>query len=524
MTNRELEQRIRTAVEHAVPDRLDSILTDADRCLKQTGGQEKGDIIYMSESKTKKSRMKSTLVSIAAVAAAFVLCICGYGMIGKTKSAVPQVDSVIMLDVNPSLTLSVDADEKVLSAEALNDDAKEILGSMELEGTSLEVAVNAIIGSMLQKGYLGDMQNAVLVSVENSDAARGEELQKKVSRTIEAAMENDSVEAAVLTQNVSAGDAELAGLAEKYDISMGKAALIQEVTAQSPELTFEELVPMTINEIALIASSRHVEAKTVTQTGTASNKAYISREEALNRACVHAGVAAADVTRMEIEFDSEGGIMVYEVEFLVDDMEYEYDIDARTGEVIKFKTEDRSSVVSKTQPEPSAAASYIGEAAAKAAALSHAGVAESDTKYIHGYLDYDNGRPVHYDVEFVAGNVEYDYEIDLYTGEILESKTENCDSYDGHHDSRHESHSHHGNSSQIISDGSAYIGEQAALAAVLDHAGISESEVKKQKIKLDEDNGRMIYEVDLETGRKEYEYEIDALTGKILSAEIDVND
>ena len=89
-----------------------------------------------------------------------------------------------MLDVNPSLSLSVDAEEKVLSAEALNEDAEKVLGSMELKDTSLEVAVNAIIGSMLQKGYLGDLQNAILVSVENDDATRGEALQKKVAEAI----------------------------------------------------------------------------------------------------------------------------------------------------------------------------------------------------------------------------------------------------------------------------------------------------------------------------------------------------
>ena len=202
------------------------------------------------------------------------------------------------------------------------------------------MAVNAIIGSMLQKGYLGDTQNSVLVSVENDDAARGEQLQQKVSAAVAGAMQSQSLEASVLTQTVSTGDAGLAELAEKYGISMGKTALIQEVIEQDSTMTFEELAPMTINEIALIASSRNGESSSVTQTGTASDKAYIGKEEALNLACAQAQIAAADALHIEVEFDSEDGRMVYEVEFRTDHEKFEYEIDAVSGEIRKAERDD----------------------------------------------------------------------------------------------------------------------------------------------------------------------------------------
>ena len=37
-------------------------------------------------------------------------------------------------------------------------------------------------------------------------------------------------------------------------------------------------------------------------------------------------------------------------------------------------------------------------------------------------LDYD--APIHYDVDFKAGGLEYDYDIDAVTGEVLKSKSE----------------------------------------------------------------------------------------------------
>ena len=60
MTDHELEQRIRAAVEHATPDRLDEILsscgqqnivTNTPVCRASTDGQTEGAIIYMSERK-----------------------------------------------------------------------------------------------------------------------------------------------------------------------------------------------------------------------------------------------------------------------------------------------------------------------------------------------------------------------------------------------------------------------------------------------------------------------------------------
>lgn len=541
MTNHELEQKIRTAAEHAAPDQLDSILSSCDEMQKAEVSfstereQKEGDIIYMSEKKKNTAGRKGFMAAVAAVV--LILFAGAFGVL--RSNMVRPVDSVVILDVNPSISLSVDAKEKVLEAEALNEDAKDVLGSMELKNTTLEVAVNAIIGSMLQKGYLGEQQNSILVSVENADAARGEQLQKKVSQAVENAVHTDALDAAVLSQVVNADDVQLAGIAEQYGISLGKAALIQEVIGQVPALTFESLAPMTINEIALIASSKNVSSEAVQQSGVASDKSYIGKEEVLEKACAHAGITAAEAERVEIEFDSEKGVMVYEVEFEDSLNEYEYDIDAVTGEITKFESKPKkgntSSLNERNNEKAEAggssensaggadrtqqpAGSYIGEDTAAAAALNHAGVKESDTVYVHSYLEYDDGRPEHYEVDFLVGNTEYEYEIDLYTGTVLK-----C-GMDTHYE--HYGKGHHGadasGAAQAADNG--YIGEEAALEAALQHAGVAENTLSKKEIKLDREDGRMIYEVEFEAGRNEYEYEIDALSGDILKSEIDLDD
>ena len=361
MDERELEQRLRTAVEHAAPDPLDRILAAC--------GPQAGTVLPFEAAK--KKRRWAPL----AVAAALVVMCCGAFGISSWRGA-NTVDSVVMLDVNPSLSMEVSAQERVLSVTPFNQDAETILGDMDLTGTDLDVAVNALIGSMLQNGYLSDIQNAILVSVENQDAAKSAQLQQHLTDTINSVFQGGSLEGAVLSQTVTES-ADLNALAQQYGISVGKASLIQEVIAQDSTLTFASLAPLSVNEIALIAESRHLATQSVTQTGTASTKAYITAEEAKNAALAHAGIAESSVAQLEIEFDSEDGLMVYEVEFYAGGTEYDYDINARTGEVVNFSREGGiSGGTTGGSVTSGSSGSYIGEAAATAAHQRAGGVSE----------------------------------------------------------------------------------------------------------------------------------------------------
>ena len=65
----------------------------------------------------------------------------------------------------------------------------------------------------------------------------------------------------------------------------------------------------------------------------------------------------------------------------------------------------------------------VPEAAARSAALSHAGVSESSASRIEIELDRDDGRTL-YEVEFHVGRTEYSYEIDAYSGAVLKAEQE----------------------------------------------------------------------------------------------------
>lgn len=458
---------------------------------------------------------KNLWIKWGALAAVLVLCIgIGVGVFNFTnRNSRGAGNSVIMLDVNPSISLTVNKKEKIVNAEGLNEDGKAVLNGMDLDGVDMNVAVNAVVGSMMQKGYLSDLQNAILVSVENSDTAKSAELQKRISDMIGNTLQNVKLDGAVLSQSLNDTSA-LEQMAKDYNISLGKAALISEVISKDSTLTAEKLAPLSITEITLISESKHLSSDAVSQNGSASDKAYISKEAALEIAYKHAGIKASDATGVKVEFDIDDNIFEYEIDFLVGTVEYEYGIDAHTGKILEYEKKDKSVSKPENKPEnPSTQPSskYIGVEAAKKAALSNAKVSADQVKYINAQIEYDDGRAEHYEVEFVVGSVKYEYEIDLYSGKVLDVSVKNYGNYNTE-------------KPQIegtTASGTKNIGEKAAKSAALSHAGLTESQVKLLKTEYDISDGVAVYEVEFIYNNYEYEYKINAATGAVLEYETD---
>ena len=66
------------------------------------------------------------------------------------------------------------------------------------------------------------------------------------------------------------------------------------------------------------------------------------------------------------------------------------------------------------------------------------------------------------------------------------------------------------------------IGATKAKEIALNHAGVASSNAVFLNAKLDYDDGRRVYDVEFYSGNKEYDYEIDAASGTIISFDYDV--
>ena len=477
MKNRDVKRWLNSAARKTAPDVLSSVLS---RCE-----QEKGRNFVMTNAATSESpRRKPGIRGLAIGIAACCLLLAGGigGFFGYQNHF--AVDSVVGIDVNPSIRLEISRQDKVLSAEPLNGDASKILYGMDLEGTDLNVAANAIIGSMLRNGYLSDIANSILITVENGDEAKAAALQQQLVAEIDAILGSNNLEGSILSQTLSASD-DLKAKAESYGISTGKASLIEGILAEHTQYTFDDLASLSIRELNILASAGDV--WTVESTGTISTEGYISETDAKNTALADAGVDASSVTVQKLSLDWDDGRVVYDVEFYDLQTTYEYEIDAVSGEIVKRETEQ----------SPLASGEVIGLAAAQSAAASDAGV--SNPTFTKGKLDRDDGRSI-YEIEFTDGSTRWEYDIDAATGAVLSKKTKTVSASSG-------------------SGASGVIGEDAARTAALSDAGLKESDVTFGKVELDYDDGRWIYEIEFFTASGKYEYDIDAATGSILSKE-----
>ena len=400
--DKNIENMLRSAVSHAAPDARDAILSACDN--------EKGKVIYMEKKRS------SPLRGFAAVAAVLVLIIAGVFAVKNLGAPSDTLAAVVSLDVNPSIELNVDKDEKIISAKGLNDDGRRVLGDMELEGSSLEVAVNAVIGSMLKNGYLDDMANSILVSVSGVNGYDADKLRSTLADDVNRQLENCSV----LSQNVSNADSDTVKLADKYGITVGKAALIRQIVAADSRHSFEELAPLSINELNLIADGKTLSG-IASDGAAASSKAYIGRDAAVDAALGHAGVTRSEVRKLDVDLDYEHGSMVYEVEFKVGTAEYEYDIGAADGDIIWYEIERDGTVEQGGSAIDGKAAISMDDA--KTAALNHAGLTASQVAHFKAELDREGGKLV-YEVEFKSGGHEYEYVIDASTGAVIKSEKE----------------------------------------------------------------------------------------------------
>ena len=404
MTNEKMEQRLAAALEKTVPDDVSGVLS---RCEAR-----KGTVINMETKKTTKRRWTSL------IAACLAVMLLGGGLFYQRANAVA---SVVSLDVNPSIELKVNRSEKVLVCTPLNEDAKAILADMgngaDLKGAKLDVAVNAIVGSLVRNGYLNSISSAIMISVEDKDTARAEKLQRELTSAVDGVLQTSEAKAAVLTQTLTQ-DAAREQQARENNISTGKAALVNCVLAINPSLKFDALAKLSVEEL-----------KDLAEAGAPAMP--IGMDAARTAAEEYAGTTALDSVTAEVDSELDESPAHYEVELHAAWGEFEYLVDAYTGKVLSGQkdlltaasTPNEITKPSDQKPDPSGTAQDIGYAKAKSIALNHAGVSENEAYDMEIELDDEDGTLV-YEVEFKSGGMEYSYEINAASGAILKHEAE----------------------------------------------------------------------------------------------------
>lgn len=280
----------------------------------------------------------------------------------------------------------------------------------------------------------------------------------------------------------------------------------------------------------------------------------VTQEEATTIALEHAGVAKEDAVSLSVQQEYEDGRDIFEVKFSTQDTEYSYDVAQKDGEIINYnygktgaalsgddgssQTGDGQAVqeeidqtqsgIQQAQQEESAAQSQalavedaVDEDTAVSIAMEHAGVTECSIHRVE--LDTEDGRQV-YEVEFFAGNREYDYTIDRETGEILsyDQDIEGWGLGNGQQNGSGNGNGRKNGQDNSAASSSGPITLEEAVQLVLDRVpGASASDVQ---IEFERDDGKDIYEGEVTCNRTEHEFQIDASTGNFIEWSVDYQD
>ncbi len=224
-------------------------------------------------------------------------------------------------------------------------------------------------------------------------------------------------------------------------------------------------------------------AGSIMMFSNSSAQATINEQSAKELALKDAGLKENEVTFLTNKKEFDNNREVYKIEFYNNNVELEYVIDAKTGEIIK-KDYD----IDNYTPQNNNITTNTNENNAKEIALNDAGVNANNANV---KVETENGKQV-YEVEFYNGNQKYDYKIDATTGQIISKEVDN------------KTYTAQTSTPQQNSNNNSLPNVPAGAT-----------------VEYDNENGVPTYEVEYKEGNVEHSYEVNANTGAVIEREVD---
>lgn len=232
---KEMEQHLKSAFQELTPNHAEEIWNMP---VEKAIGNE----WYLDRVPLKKTYRQVKFKVLSMIAACFVFCTAMYLYRNL------HVQTTVYLDVNPSVELQTNTREKVVRAVAHNKDGEKILADMNLEDTDVDVALNAILGSMVKQGYLSEAKHMILLSVEGDDQEKADAMCVRLEKEVDDCLQSLIGTGKVYTQSMQ-NDSQTMEKAKEYGISPGKVVFIQKILEENPELEFETLAQMSMSEL-----------------------------------------------------------------------------------------------------------------------------------------------------------------------------------------------------------------------------------------------------------------------------------
>lgn len=205
------------------------------------------------------SRLKGWRTLAASLAVVIAGTAAMFAGIGGTDSGIAEIgqhimqlpmasNTVIMLDVNPSMKLQINDRNVVVEVDPLNKDAEKIAADIDIIGKKYDTAVKVTVNTMQEKGYISNLKNSVLVSVLDKDEERADKIRGAVVDAICKVDKQVGYDISVISQTMTS-EKNLKDLAESNNVSTGRILLLSKICKERSDLSFDALVKNNIHTI-----------------------------------------------------------------------------------------------------------------------------------------------------------------------------------------------------------------------------------------------------------------------------------
>ena len=250
MKKYDIEEKIRSSFSDETPDILPRIMA---ACDEKDADSTYPEIIIGGRGAQGNKRSTAHYITVAAsMVVVFILgLVLGNMMMINSKDQGDIIDPAVAsvyIDVNPSIEMEVTENGTVISCIPANDDAKIIIGDMQLGGVNIKTALNAIIGSMYMNGYMNEDSNSMLVSVNSGNDEKFEGLLCNIVSDVNDIIKASGISCSIVAQDVMPND-RTSSLARENNISVGKMSLINKIIESAEDYTDEDIAELAMSAI-----------------------------------------------------------------------------------------------------------------------------------------------------------------------------------------------------------------------------------------------------------------------------------
>ena len=432
--------------------------------LLRSIGKINDELIADAESEANTKR-KPGWAKLGIMAACLALVLCT----GIAANAIRSnaTAGTFTMDVNPSVEYTIAKSGVVKNVRCLNSDAENALSDVALGKQSVETALTRTVAAYEACGYMENGEATVLISFDSRLDANAE-LKASLSAEIRKALEQTDAVGTLVFHSELTENAEVAKIAEKFHVSLGRADWIL-TAANKTGLPTDEVARMSLDELLKFQDASGIVSVSVSK--------FISLEEAKKIALKDAKL---DELTQKIVFTREElsrnqGKPCYLLEFYTGTNQYFYQIDAKSGSIIY-------------------AGKFITLSEAKKIALDDAGCKDK-VSFTEETLVSGGIKTPYYRLVFADAKTQWTYRIDAVLGNVLEKQQKEI----------------------VTTD---FISLEEAKKIALEDAGLDEA---TQKIvftreELSRNQGKPCYLLEFYTGTNQYFYQIDAKSGSIIYA------